>query len=78
MKVVDMFGCGLPVCALDFAWYVLALFLLRVLMLIVWSDTSLHELVQDGVNGVIFRTAEELAGHFEVTLAVVMVLTVLC
>lgn len=49
MKVVDMLGCRLPVCALDFA--------------------CLDELVQDRVNGLVFRTAEGLERQWESLLA---------
>lgn len=63
MKVVDMFGCGLPVCALDFKWYDISLYILN---LSSYFIRSLPELVKSGRNGLIFKDATQLACQMEV------------
>jgi len=40
MKIVDLFGCGVPVCAIHF--------------------DAVDEVVIDGINGVIFKSSDEL------------------
>ena len=49
MKITDMFGAGIPVCAYDYG-------------------ACLRELVRPGVNGVLFRTADECRLRLETLL----------
>ncbi len=46
MKIADMFGAGIPVCAFDYG-------------------PCLRELVQPGVNGLLFTTADDCCDHLE-------------
>lgn len=70
MKVVDMFGCCLPVCAIHFSWWD---------AIVKYTETglsaffmsfphlfSLHELVKHEENGLIFRDSQELAEQLKV------------
>jgi len=63
-----MFGCGLPVCAVDFPWYVLGRGVAVDAHIIVTCSVpcchilcSLHELVQHGKNGLVFDNEQQLA-----------------
>lgn len=66
MKVVDMFGCGLPVLALEFEWRVPYLPFEEAVTDV---ERSIAELVQDGINGRTFRTPSDLCSQLVVRIS---------
>lgn len=67
MKVVDMFGCGLPVCAVHFNWYACMCdeASIQLTCWCLWTF-SLHELLRHEHNGLIFNDHKELAEQLQV------------
>jgi beta-1,4-mannosyltransferase len=58
MKIVDMYGCSLPVCAVNYDWYPHERFKVNTI-------NSLAELVTPNHTGLLFEDAKTLAGQFK-------------